>query len=102
MESPRSRGRIALAVLAATFALIGWPVLNAQDTAPAQAPESALSAALATTESQGAATVVVFTATDQPDSVRFWSELNGGAWARAHRGLVQFVNVSKDDEPDLV
>ena len=54
------------------------------------------------TNEHGAPTVAVVTAPDQPASARCWSELNVGAWARANRGLVQFVNLSRDANPELV
>src|SRR6185437_15023599 len=76
--------------------------LHAQDRVPAQAHDSVLDAALATTKARGAATVAVFTSADQPASVRFWSEFYHGDWARKNRGLVQVVNIAKDDHPDLV
>ncbi len=99
----RQRGRVhASATLAATILLIGRLPAQAQDNAVAAAPaESPLDLALATTRTRGAETVAVFTDTDQPASVQFWEGFRDGAWARANRGLVQVVNVSKTDNPDV-
>jgi len=57
---------------------------------------------LAKTRTDGVATIAVYTASNQPESVRIWNSFNQGAWARTNRGLVQLVNVSTETEPDLV
>ncbi len=61
-----------------------------------------LSTALRTTRTRGAATVAVVTAQDRSDSARLWSELSHGDWARSQRGLVQFVNLTKERDANVV
>jgi hypothetical protein len=96
------RRTAAAAALTAAILSIGRPPSHAQEPPAAKSPATVLEAALRTTQAQGVATVVVFTAPDQPASVRFWTEFNNGAWARSRRGLVQLVNISKHDGADLV
>jgi len=46
--------------------------------------------------------VVIVTARDVSASLRLWDEFQDGPWARAHRGLVLFVQVCRESEPQLV
>jgi hypothetical protein len=102
MRAPRQRGWPAGAALSATLLfLAGTPLLAQVNPSPKSSP-SALGAALARTRTDGVATIAVYTASSQPESVRIWKSLYEGAWARDNRGLVQLVNVSSDTEPGLV
>ena len=103
MRTPRQRGWASTALaLSATLILFGNSPLHAEEKITPKPSSSALGAALQMTRTRGVATVAVLTSSEQPSSVRFWNELNDGAWARMNRGLVQVVNVSKDAEPALV
>ena len=103
MRTPRQRGWASTALaLSATLILLGNSPLHAEEKITPKPSSSALAAALQMTRTRGVATVAVLTSSEQPSSVRFWNELNNGAWARMNRGLVQVVNVSKDAEPALV
>ena len=102
MRAPRQRGWAAGAALSATFLfLAGSPLLAQVNPSPKPSP-SALGAALARTRTDGVATIAVYTASSQPESVRIWKSFYEGTWARTNRGLVQLVNVSSDTEPGLV
>jgi hypothetical protein len=63
---------------------------------------SSLAVALGVTRAKGVPTIVVFTSIERSSSVGLWENLVTGAWARSNRGLVQFVNVSREREPRLV
>ena len=102
MKAPRQRSWAAGAALSATLLFIaGSPLLAQVNPSPKPTP-SAFGAALAKTRTDGAATIAVYTASNQPESVRIWNSFYEGAWARTNRGLVQLVNVSSDTEPSLV
>jgi hypothetical protein len=102
MKAPRQRGWAAGAALSATFLFIAGSPLFAQVNPSPKPSPSALGAALAKTRTDGVATIAVYTASNQPESVRIWNSFNQGTWARTNRGLVQLVNVSTETEPDLV
>ena len=102
MKAPRQRGWAAGAALSATFLFIAGSPLFAQVNPSPRPSPSALGAALAKTRTDGVATIAVYTASNQPESVRIWNSFNQGTWARTNRGLVQLVNVSTETEPDLV
>ena len=103
MRNPRQRGWASAALaFAAILLVLGNVPLRAEDKAASVPSSSPLAAAIQITRTQGAATVAILTSSEQPSSERLWKEFYAGAWARANRGLVQVVNVSKDAEPELV
>jgi hypothetical protein len=106
MRAFRNRGGAIAAVAIAAAASLATPdgVSSglAQDQPDARPTSQGLRDALMITRTRGVATLAVFTTRDQPASLRLWSELRDGDWARTHRGLVQLVEVSKDQDPALV
>lgn len=92
----------AAVALSATLILSGSSRLHAEEKAAQKPSAAALSAALQMTSTRGVPTVAVLTSSEQPPSVRVWNEVYNSAWARANRGFVEVVNVSKDTDPALV
>jgi hypothetical protein len=89
---------LSLAATVAIAGMVGPNQAGAQST-PATSP---FGSALSMTQAKGVPTVAIFTAGDHPASVELWVAFNAGRWARANRGLVQVVNVSRDRDPATV
>ncbi len=104
MRNLRQRGLASAAAWPSPpiLLVLGKVPLRAEDKAASKPLPSPLSAALQITRTHGAATVAILTCSEQPSSERLWKEFYAGAWARANRGLIQVVNVSKEAEPELV
>ena len=101
MTSALKRGRTSVLLHIAASAVLAAP--GAARGGEAAAPAgSVVAGALSVTQTRGAATVVIFTSSDKPDSVRLWDEFHEGAWARQQRGLVQVVNVKNERDATYV
>jgi hypothetical protein len=105
MRAPRSCGRIVALIMWTSGLVIDpgdWILPRTRAQPVSTWTEQAFRDALANTRSRGLITVVVCTASEQPDSFRLWTQLRDGTWARQNRGLVQLIELSKDRDPVLI
>ncbi|MDB5352174.1 MAG: hypothetical protein JWN86_3421 [Planctomycetota bacterium] len=99
------RNRLIQGAVALTLALgLSGQAARAQAPPSPLAPSTAagdLASALERTRGQGIPTVVIATASANPQSKALYREICESAWARSYRGLVQVVELPTESNPSL-
>ena len=103
-----SNRRIAVATAAVVALATAGPSemlalgLASEPAASGASSASAARTAVALTRDRGVPTLLIVTSSRVPSSSEFARHFLQGDWARQHRGLVRILELSAEDDPELV